>query len=686
MVTSPRSSFSRGGNVVKLRVVLWVAALLIMLPAFAGSGPLADYGDAPDNGASFPSLFNTTNSRVVGRRGPYHVDVSMEWLGPWPTSTTTVEDDALLIDQDFDDTFVELYLAATSIPRLGWLKIQISTETGTADTARYLNVLVDQNRDLEWRETTLPEWVVENQPIQWIPMCGYYLTPFLLPAPMFDQILPLDSTWIRLTLTQVPIDPFDFIGVGGWDGSGPDAGFDHGETEDWYLMPIPLITPPPESLPPTPPDSIIIPPPPPDSTKAVTLPGFGKPRIVMVPRNGQAGGLICAKNPGHHPVHVVFGMWSPKWEEHYADPKTPPVDSTMIDPGETVCWPYTVTWLMQPPPRWKEPWDFTLAVDPANDTIFIDQYYMFEEHGDFSTWTDPDQPFEVVCESLLTFDVWASHLDVDSIVDLWPDSLPAGASFSPVGGSNTVSSEFSWTPDYCDAGLHQAVFTAATATDTITETVDINVVKLDRIPVIAGLPDTVNTGVGDTLNIDVLASDEDVVDCGDDMMLLSYSMTPTPTTAPTFVDSGSGMGYFSWTPAAADTGIFTAKFLVQDLYYWGSGEFVTIIVGPTGIGGARGMLRPPLFELRQNSPNPFSGVTTIALTVDDRFLSEGESATLKIYDVSGRLVRDLWTGGGSMTVSWDGRSDDGTKATSGVYFYTLATRSKVLTKKMLFMR
>ena len=327
-----------------------------------------------------------------------------------------------------------------------------------------------------------------------------------------------------------------------------------------------------------------------------------------------------------------------------------------------------------------------MFVDPANDTILLDQYYIFEEHGDFATWTDPDQPFEVVCESLLTFDVWASHLDVDSIVDLWADSLPVGASFTPVGGSNMVNSEFSWTPGYCDAGLHQAVFKAATATDTITETIDINVVKLDRIPVVAGLPDTVNTGVGDTLAIDVLASDEDVIDCGDDMMLLSYSMTPTPSALPTFVDSGNGMGYFSWIPAAADTGAFTAKFLVQDLYYWGSGEFVTIIVGPTGIGGAKGMLRPPLFELRQNSPNPFSDVTTITLTVDDQFLSKGESATLKIYDVSGRLVRDLWKGEGATVVSWNGRLDDGTKATSGVYFYTLSTQRRTLAKKMLLMR
>lgn len=113
---------------------------------------------------------------------------------------------------------------------------------------------------------------------------------------------------------------------------------------------------------------------------------------------------------------------------------------------------------------------------------------------------------------------------------------------------------------------------------------------------------------------------------------------------------------------------------------------MTIIVGPTGIGGAKGRLRPPLFELRQNSPNPFSGVTTIAVTVHDQFLSKGESATLKISDASERLVRDLWTGEGSMIVSWNGRLDDGTKATSSVYFYTLSTQRKVLTKKMLLLR
>ncbi|MFQ5905023.1 MAG: hypothetical protein ACE5JA_00455, partial [bacterium] len=391
---------------MKRMKALLLIALLALLPVLAGAGPLADYGDAPDNGSNFPSLYNTTNNRVVGRRGPYHLDVSQEWLGPWPTSTTTTEIDAILVDGDLDDATVYLYFSATSIPRLAWLKIQLSTEVGTGNIPRYLNVLVDQNRDLEWKKTTLPEWVVVNQPIEGVSMWGFYATPFLLPTLMFDQVAPIDSTWIRLTLTQTPIDTALFSGVGGWDGSGPDAGFPFGETEDHYVMSIPLEGPPPESVP-SPPDTIIPPPPPPDSTKSALLWGFSRPFRVKVPSPGSATAQICAKNKGQHPVHVEFVLWIPKWETHYAAPTNPPAESTVIAPGQTACWDYSVSWTTKPPRDWSEPWDFLMFVDPAHDTILLDQFYIFEYPGDLVTWTVPYKPFETVCGTNLTFDVWA---------------------------------------------------------------------------------------------------------------------------------------------------------------------------------------------------------------------------------------------------------------------------------------
>jgi len=64
-------------------------------------------------------------------------------------------------------------------------------------------------------------------------------------------------------------------------------------------------------------------------------------------------------------------------------------------------------------------------------------------------------------------------------------------------------------------------------------------------------------------------------------------------------------------------------------------------------------------------PNPFVGKTRI------RFAAPG-TASIQIYDVSGRLVQRMEsTGKGEHEVSWDGSDLDGHRATSGVYFARL---------------
>jgi flagellar hook assembly protein FlgD len=63
--------------------------------------------------------------------------------------------------------------------------------------------------------------------------------------------------------------------------------------------------------------------------------------------------------------------------------------------------------------------------------------------------------------------------------------------------------------------------------------------------------------------------------------------------------------------------------------------------------------------------------------------------TLRVYDVSGRLVRTLIHGtvpAGRNTVAWDGRDGEGQRLSSGVYFYRLETADRSLTKKSLLLR
>jgi flagellar hook assembly protein FlgD len=94
---------------------------------------------------------------------------------------------------------------------------------------------------------------------------------------------------------------------------------------------------------------------------------------------------------------------------------------------------------------------------------------------------------------------------------------------------------------------------------------------------------------------------------------------------------------------------------------------------------------PQAFALGQNVPNPFNPSTTIYYDVP----AGGGNVSLRIYDVSGRLVRVLVDGHqaeGSRSVTWDGTGDRGTSLASGVYFYRMSAPGFDDTKKMVLLR
>jgi len=93
---------------------------------------------------------------------------------------------------------------------------------------------------------------------------------------------------------------------------------------------------------------------------------------------------------------------------------------------------------------------------------------------------------------------------------------------------------------------------------------------------------------------------------------------------------------------------------------------------------------PKRFALYQNAPNPFNATTTIHFDIALAGLVE-----LRIYDVSGRLVRKLVNQEmlpARHMVEWDGRDDRGSPVTSGVYFHRLIAADFTATKKMVFLK
>ncbi len=105
------------------------------------------------------------------------------------------------------------------------------------------------------------------------------------------------------------------------------------------------------------------------------------------------------------------------------------------------------------------------------------------------------------------------------------------------------------------------------------------------------------------------------------------------------------------------------------------------------VGGASavdGDLPTRALALAQPTPNPFNPRTKIAFT-----LAQPGEATLRVYDVDGRLVRTLvsgWQPAGERTVVWDGLDDRGGRAASGLYFCHLRAGDQQLVRKMTLLK
>lgn len=88
--------------------------------------------------------------------------------------------------------------------------------------------------------------------------------------------------------------------------------------------------------------------------------------------------------------------------------------------------------------------------------------------------------------------------------------------------------------------------------------------------------------------------------------------------------------------------------------------------------------------LHQNYPNPFNPSTVIRYG-----LARRGWVTLQVFDVHGRLVRLLENGeraSGPHDLRWDGMTDAGARATTGVYFYRLTVPDVTYTRRMVLLK
>ncbi len=132
---------------------------------------------------------------------------------------------------------------------------------------------------------------------------------------------------------------------------------------------------------------------------------------------------------------------------------------------------------------------------------------------------------------------------------------------------------------------------------------------------------------------------------------------------------------FDDVPPAGDWYYLVAA--VNDGGYGGGYSGKVYTSGVSAVGDAM----PKIMAITRIAPNPFNPRTTIHFDV-----GRPGSVQLGIYDVRGRLVKDLVIGAlasGRHEVVWDGRDRSGRSAAAGIYFVRMTGEGKSLTAKMV---
>jgi hypothetical protein len=96
---------------------------------------------------------------------------------------------------------------------------------------------------------------------------------------------------------------------------------------------------------------------------------------------------------------------------------------------------------------------------------------------------------------------------------------------------------------------------------------------------------------------------------------------------------------------------------------------------------------PSTLALAQNYPNPFNSSTIIMFSIPQSIASS--TVQLAVYDVQGRLVKRLLNAqmpAGNYATRWNGTTESGAVAASGVYFYHLVAGNHRAIGKMSFVK
>jgi hypothetical protein len=126
----------------------------------------------------------------------------------------------------------------------------------------------------------------------------------------------------------------------------------------------------------------------------------------------------------------------------------------------------------------------------------------------------------------------------------------------------------------------------------------------------------------------------------------------------------------------------TYWYKLADLDY----EGVKTFHGPVSVTAPKAL--PTGFKLHSNYPNPFNPTTTIRFDVPPTS-SEFVETRLIIFNTLGQVTKTLYQerlNAGSYEVQWDGTTDSGNNAPSGIYFVVYRANEFSQTKKLVLVK
>ena len=211
------------------------------MTAYPAGGPLgvkANYPTVHSGSGTGPYGPAHVNAEVVAHLGKKITRETEADSGTDEDGVNNIAPSADKANQDLGDDGV---VFPVKMPHCLWTTFDYVVNVVDPNVDMYVNVWCDWNRDGDWDDTVqctagpAPEWAVHNQLLFGLPVgLNTLRTPALLAS--HPQTGP-EEIWMRITLSEQPWKGGSNPTVKGNGGSGPQARYEFGETEDYYFVP-----------------------------------------------------------------------------------------------------------------------------------------------------------------------------------------------------------------------------------------------------------------------------------------------------------------------------------------------------------------------------------------------------------------------------------------------------------------